>query len=619
MTFPRSLFRLSLALGLSTIPAATFAQNVRLTNDVAGGYVSTYTLATGTPYTDAVLTECSRARGRQNEPAVALDPRNTSVIIGSSNDYCGVYAFTPPPQTPSPTGPIWLGYYRSENGGASFQSSLVPGYPGDTSPYAALAHIRTASAGDPVIAWDGHGRVFMGSESSGDPAGTKKTFGDEWVAVFDNPGGEAGNTFNDGKRFVGSQVVATGSSAPNLLGVFHDKTAIEADRSGSVCDANVYFAWSRFNGNGSNAIYFSRSTNHGGSWSQPMRLTSSVLSVQDPDIAVASNGHVYVTFHQFATRSGQPEAVAYVKSTDCGNTFSAPAIISSFVRSSAIDVAAPQPVPAGTPDDQFSADGIAQPGSLARDCGDFDTHCQSGYTFFRRDATPRSTADQYDANHEYVYIVYEAGKPGTEVDTGTTYGSILSGLASQSAVYFIRLDGATGVATAPALVDNQSIGHQIFPDISADGGVLHVIWWDSRNDPVYSAARPIGNDAAGVTHPSLDVWAATSTDAGATWTGKARQTTVTSNPNYEQFSNREVPFAGDYLWVTSMGTVAFGAWTDWRDTAAGSDPREGSANDHDSADVLQCRTFDTSTATWSGDTCPRNGGLDQNIYGKVVP
>src|SRR4029079_17341144 len=170
-------------------------------------------------------------------------------MIGSSNDYCGTYAFTPPPQTPAPTGPIWVGYYRSENGGASFRSSLVPGYPGDPSPYAALAHIRTASAGDPVIAWDGHGRGFMGAESSEDPAGTKKKLGDEWVAVFDNPGGEAGNTFNDGKRFVGSQIVVKGSSAPNLLGVFHDKTSIEADRTGGSCDANVYFAWSRFNGN----------------------------------------------------------------------------------------------------------------------------------------------------------------------------------------------------------------------------------------------------------------------------------------------------------------------------------------------------------------------------------
>ena len=169
------------------------------------------------------------------------------------------------------------------------------------------------------------------------------------------------------------------------------------------------------------------------------------------------------------------------------------------------------------------------------------------------------------------------------------------------------------------MIDNQSVGHQIFPDISADGGVLHVLWWDSRNDPVYSVARPIGNDAAGVTYPSLDVWAAKSIDSGNTWIGKSRRTTVTSNGNYEQFSDRAVPFAGDYLWVTSLGNVAFGAWTDWRDTVAGSDPREGSADDNDFADVLQCRTFDSSTGTWSGDTCPRNGGLDQNIYGTVVP
>src|SRR5437870_13107063 len=126
--------------------SVALAQNVRLTNDVAGGYTSVYTLATGIPYTDTVLAECSIARGRQNEPVVAVDPRNTKVLIGSSNDYCGVYAGST--TTFVPAGPIWLGYYRSENGGASFQSSLVPGYPSDISPYAAVAQVRTASAGD---------------------------------------------------------------------------------------------------------------------------------------------------------------------------------------------------------------------------------------------------------------------------------------------------------------------------------------------------------------------------------------------------------------------------------------------------------------------------------------
>src|SRR5438477_7594131 len=191
--------------------------DVRLTNDFpGGGYVSVYTLATGNACTDATLTECSRSRGRQNEPAVAVNPRNTNVIIGSSNDYCGVYNDGNDANgAPIASGPIWLGYYRSENGGNSFQSSLVPGYPGDTSPYAALAHIRTASSGDPVIAWDNQGRVFMGSESSGDPLGTNKTFGDVWVGRYDNPNGPGGNPMNDGKRFLGSVIVARGSSAPN--------------------------------------------------------------------------------------------------------------------------------------------------------------------------------------------------------------------------------------------------------------------------------------------------------------------------------------------------------------------------------------------------------------------
>ncbi|HCX30158.1 MAG TPA: hypothetical protein DHU55_10380, partial [Blastocatellia bacterium] len=66
--------------------------NTRLTNDngANGGYVSDYTLVTGQPYTDDVLQACSQSRGRQNEPAVAVDPRNPQVIVGSSNDYCGV-------------------------------------------------------------------------------------------------------------------------------------------------------------------------------------------------------------------------------------------------------------------------------------------------------------------------------------------------------------------------------------------------------------------------------------------------------------------------------------------------------------------------------------------------
>src|SRR6186713_1519164 len=84
-----------------------------------------------TPGADATLNECSKSRGRQNEPAVAVDPRNTNMILGSSNDYCGVYNTNDADGNPVPVGPIWMGYYRSENAGGSFVSSLIPGYPDD--------------------------------------------------------------------------------------------------------------------------------------------------------------------------------------------------------------------------------------------------------------------------------------------------------------------------------------------------------------------------------------------------------------------------------------------------------------------------------------------------------
>jgi len=88
-----------------------------------------------------------------------------------------------------------------------------------------------------------------------------------------------------------------------------------------------------------------------------------------------------------------------------------------------------------------------------------------------------------------------------------------------------------------------------------------------------------------------------------------------------------VPFGGDYLTITGLGSFAFGTWTDWRDTLQGTDPREA-PEDQDAAtsDVVQCRVVLTSTdnkgntiKSWSGDRCPHAGGIDQNIYGATAP
>jgi hypothetical protein len=626
------LLAVAMLIAVGIAGASTPGADVRLTNDChpgacGAGYVSAYTLATGIPYTDQTLDECTIAHGRQNEPAVQLDPRNTSVLLGSSNDYCGVYNRG---AAAGAVGPIWLGYYRSQDGGGSWTSSLVPGYPDDTSPYAALSQARTASAGDPVIAWDNHGRAFFGSESSDDPAGTKKTFGDQWVARFRNPdGADAPNSAKDGLEYYGTTVVAKGSSAPNLLGKFNDKTAIEADRTGGACDGFVYFSWSRFTGNGGVGVYFSRSTDHGVTFSSPMKVSASIHDVQFPDISVTNNGHVFITFRQFASGK-DPDAVMVVKSTDCGKTFSPPTMIQTFTPSDAQDVREPAggSITQSQPDDPgFEDESGDAPGSIARDCGDFADHCQSGFTFFRRDTQVRSTADQLDGAHEWIYIVYDATKNGTVTSSTSSYSSAGSGKVGQAAIYFLRYDGATGAKLGPNLVDNQPSGHQVFPDISADGGVLHALWWDSRNDPCRSVQLPIGNCPDRSTDASLDVYAAMSTNNGSSWTGKSRVSDVSTNPNYEQFDNRQVPFAGDYLWVSSLGTTAYGVWTDWRDTVAGTDPREAVGDpDADNADVLQCRTSSVvtdkkgnQTTVFSGDNCPHAGGIDQNIYGDKTP
>jgi hypothetical protein len=411
--------------------------------------------------------------------------------------------------------------------------------------------------------------------------------------------------------------------------VFNDKTAIEADRTDGGCEGNVYFAWSRFSGNAGNvSIYLSRSTDHGVSWSRPQNLTPRAHDVQNPDIAITSNGDVYVAYRQFPSGGNRPDAVSYVRSTNCGATFGPQTLVERVVDWEEQDIFAPVPVPGERPNGHFKQtdeggeegeEGAAAPGSIAVDCGDFFSACLGPYTFFRNGTQVRATADQYDERHRFVYFVYDASKPGTRTRTGTTYGTIQPGVGSQAGVYFVRLDGRTGATTRPRLLDPQDVGHQIFPDISADAGVLHAIWYDSRRDPTYSPARPIGNDASGRTHAALDVFATRSTDRGASWSSATRLTDVSSNPNYEQYSDRTSPFFGDYIWVTSFGRFAYAAWTDARSVVPGGDPRESGDDDDDGADVVQCRDFVAADEAWTGDKCPRRGGLDSDILGSRAP
>src|ERR1700730_11112814 len=68
---------------------------------------------------------------RQNEPSIAVSTRNPQHLLAGANDYRTVdlnFFAT------GETGDAWLGIFKSFDAGASWQSTLLPGYPLDQTP-----------------------------------------------------------------------------------------------------------------------------------------------------------------------------------------------------------------------------------------------------------------------------------------------------------------------------------------------------------------------------------------------------------------------------------------------------------------------------------------------------
>ena len=548
-------------------PSPSAGANTRVTNDNDTSYVSADQLAGGS-YTDAVLLRCGHDRRMQNEPTIALDPRNTDVRTSGSNDYCTV-----------PTaGDVWAGFYRTTNGGANWTDSLLPGYKGDVStegtasPIAAMVAGGAIAAGDPVQAWDKHGNVFfMGNNfNRGFPDGNSAQFrdntGDVWVATYAQL--TPGDMSTDGQKYLRTVILATNTFG---VGSFNDKTGINVDQTGGPTDGNVYAAWSDFHGSGCNEILFSRSTDHGATFSAPMKISSSLCSNQGPNIAIASNGTVYVSWQASGGGSkslGTQNAngAGFVKSTDGGQTFSMASLAFTYAP--------------------FTSNAFS--GNGARQCGDVPFNCPTGQTFPRFDlAQPTLTVN------------------GSDVDMAAQV-RLASG---QGQIQFSRSSDGGATWSPLKAIDPHATGHQFFPWIAASGGVINAVYYDSAGDPNYAATRSPCNSATGVGSACLNVRYAESTDGGTSWSSTA-VTEVPTNPNFEQFGGRRVPFFGDYIMVGAVGSTVAAVWTDSRNVVGAADP----TGDNDGDDVAgdpetggTCRS--SFNACFDG-----TGGLDQNIY-----
>jgi hypothetical protein len=548
----------------------TAGPNVRVTVDTGSTYVSADQLAGGT-YTDGVLARCGVDRRMQNEPTLAIDPRNTSIWAAGSNDYCTV-----------PTaGDAWAGFYRSTDGGSTWTDSLLPGYRGDTSaqgtssPLAAMVAGGALAAGDPMMSWDANGNLFyMGNNFNrgiaNDGSGRfRDNTGDVWVATY--APADASNPATDGSKYVRTVILATNTFGQ---GQFNDKTDLNVNPANGF----IYAAWSDFHGNGCNNIFISRSTNHGATFSAPMKISGGICSNQGPSITFGTGGKVFVAWQggtggAFSRAPGSVNGAAFVASSDFGKTFGKASLVTTYV-----------PFISG----QFSGNG-------ARECGDAPFNCPTGQTFPRFDlAGPYLTADNVNKT---LVMAFQVAQPSGQ---------------GQIEYVFSTNGGATW--SAQKLLAPESTGHQFFPWLTASNGRVSAVWYDSGGDPNYSATRAPCNTATGGTTKCLNVMYAESSDGGKTWGTPITVTSAPFNPNYEQFGGRRVPFIGDYITVAAQGSVIGVVWTDSRNVVGAADP----AGDNDGADVAgDPETGGTCTSSFT--TCfDGTGGLDQNIYSATI-
>lgn len=336
---------------------------------------------------------------QQVEPTIAIDPTNPDIIVAGAIDFRGV------PES----GYAWLGYYRSIDGGLTWTSTLLPGFPTDMSKEGLASPINSYDlTADPVLAFDNMGNVFyVGIAVKWEP------FMD---AVF------VAKYTNHGETYDYTAIVYSSNEQFKFL----DKPWMAVDTSGEEHNGNIYVAWSAFTGwVGTEQIMFSRSTDHGVSFSEPQVISRSpnVYSYNLwAVITVGPNGDVYVAWDSFIhTPMGFMKfSIVMTKSTDGGENFGLCVKVQDVV-----------PLPSPLPNNQF-----------------------------RVLSLPTIGADDHG-----VYIAWDDFRTG------------------DADILFSKSTDGGFTWTPPIRVNDVTINHQFFPAMSVSDGNIHIAFYDSRNDP----------------------------------------------------------------------------------------------------------------------------------------
>jgi lectin-like protein len=517
---------------------------------------------------------------RQNEPSLAASTRNPLHLLAGANDYRTVDM--PGLHGAKETADAWLGVFKSFDGGARWKSTLLPGYPQDTSADARKSPLYGYQAGaDPVVR-PGPGGLFYYSGIVFDrtAGGKSRVFVARYI---DNNNKEAGDPI----VYLGATAVASlPAGTPSMI----DKPwiAVDVPRAGarncsidtagsrggrmtqSIPAGNVYLAYSVVTGSDADitsTIMFSKSTDCGVTWTRPIAISRPADRVnQGATVAVdPSNGHVYVAWRKFGVQN-DPDAIVIARSQNA-TAFERPTTLRQFYTGRDLgqllrfmmQERRGGEVEAATDVDQ-EVDAFDQVSGTLKDK-------------FRTNAYPTMAIDAQ--NRVYVAWSERGFRP-----------------ASQGASDDASIVMTTGVSGAswlqPFAIDtHDNPGHQFMPSLAFGGGKLMLVYYDLRED-VSGIFRTFVDEHSAIFYGNrrhtIDVRATQANPAatpafapsvqiseyvvGSRKGSRAIEQLQFNPPNLPLFQLGEVPFIGDYVDIAAAPAMVQDASGQWRHNTA---------------------------------------------------
>ena len=475
---------------------------------------------------------------RQNEPSIAVSTRNPRHLLAGANDYRTVdYPLSEGelpglPESAQAQGDAWLGMFASFDGGESWVTTLLPGFPQDTSASGSVSPLKNyGTAADPVVRAGAAGLFFYSGIAFRRQAPVSSCV---FVArLIDDNNTESGSPI----RFLDTSLIQTGASELQFI----DKPWIAVDKprgSGTVSIGgetvpafNVYLVYSLFYGAASNSggtIMFSRSTSSGQSWDVPIKLaeTNGKQGLnQGACVAVdPASGAVHVAWRNF-DKNLKRASIYAVKSANGGQSF-------------------------GTPVE------------VAKNLKTFDQGTST--ITFRTNAYPTLAVDQ----NGIVYLAWSERLKGNK-SAATVMLTTSAGGSSWSKPWAVEAPGSTG---GPE-------GHQFMPALTFASGRLVLAWLDQRDDvsgmvteyidESYPIRRTVDVRAAvgrpglvPLFEPSIQVSRYLYVLVQAPGGGYGVQQAQFNPPDYPLFKGGTSPFHGDYLDVAASPPFVLknGAW-----------------------------------------------------------